>query len=467
MDSSNDLREAIERLRELLGDRTSVNASVREQHGRDESWFEVSPPDVVCFAESVEDVSGVLSICNELSIPVIPFGAGSGVAGSINAVQGGVSLDVSRLNEVIAIRPEDGDCTVQAGVTRDQLNAILRDTGMFFSVDPGADCTLGGMAATRASGTTTVRYGTMRENVLSMKVVLPDGEVIDTGTRARKSASVYDLTHLFVGSEGTLGVIVELTVRLHGVPAAASTAIVQFPNVDAAVRAVVMALQFEVPVARVELADEVLIRALNEYSGLNLETADSLFVEFHGTDESVSEAAKLFQTLCEDEGSLAFQWSADPEESTKLWRARHRATWAFLAMRPNTRNFSTDVCVPISRLAECIRDTRVDMDANLQLTATIAGHVGDGNFHVAILVNPNIAEERQQVEAFYDRLVERALAAGGTCTGEHGIGIQKLHYVEREIGTRAVRLLHSIKSAIDPRGIMNPGKKIPRLAVTE
>lgn len=462
MEKNKSLRESIERLQAVLGDRATMNTSIREQHGRDESWFEVSPPDIVCFAESIEDVSAVLSICNELSVPVIPFGAGSGVAGSVNAIQGGVSLDVSRLNEVIAVRPEDGDCTVQAGVTRDQLNAMLRDTGMFFSVDPGADCTLGGMAATRASGTTTVRYGTMRENVIAMKVVLPDGDVIETGTRARKSASIYDLTHLFIGSEGTLGVIVELTVRLHGVPSAASTAIVQFPDVDSAVRAVVIALQFEVPVARIELVDETLIRAMNEYSGLGLEAADSLFVEFHGTEEGVGEAARLFETVCADEGSLAFQWSADPEESKQLWQARHRAAWAFLAMRPNTRNFSTDVCVPISRLAECIRETRTDMDRYLNLTATIAGHVGDGNFHVAILVDPKIPEERQQVEAFYDRLVMRALAAGGTCTGEHGIGIQKLHYVEQEIGPRAVRLLHNIKSAIDPRGIMNPGKKIPQ-----
>jgi D-lactate dehydrogenase (cytochrome) len=452
---------AIERLQSMLGDRASVNATVREQHGRDESWFEVSPPDAVCFAETVEEVASILRICNDLNVPVIPFGAGTGVAGLVNAIKGGVSVDLSRMDKIIAVRHDDSDCSVQAGVTRNQLNKYLRDTGLFFSVDPGADCTLGGMAATRASGTNTVRYGTMRENVLAMKVALPNGEVINTGSRARKSASSYDLTHLFIGSEGTLGIIVELTLRLHGVPAASSTAVVQFSDIDSAVRAVVMALQFEVPVARIELADETLVNAMNAYSGLGLKVANCLFVEFHGTDRGVEEAAETFREICNEESAAAFHWTNNADESAKLWQARHNAAWAFLAMRPNTRNFSTDVCVPISALAACIRDTRADIDENLSMTAAIAGHIGDGNFHVAILVNPAISEEKREVEEFYDRLVSRALAAGGTCTGEHGIGIQKLKYVKDEFTLPAVNLMRAIKTAIDPKGIMNPGKKIP------
>lgn len=461
MTEKKNVAAAIERLQPLLGDRITVNATVREQHGHDESWFDGSSPDAVCFAESVEEVASIVKICNELSVPVIPFGAGTGVAGLVNAIQGGVSLDVTRMDQVIAVHGDDADCVVQAGVTCNQLNEYLRDTGLFFSVDPGADATVGGMAATRASGTNTVRYGTMRENVLSMKVVLPNGEVIDTGSRARKSSSSYDLTHLFVGSEGTLGVIVELTLRLHGRPAASSTAVVQFPDIGAAVRAVVMALQYNIPVARIELVDETLVRAMKEYSGIDLDVASCLFVEFHGTENSVEEAAKSFQEVCDDEGATAYQWTTNLEESAKLWRARHDAAWAFMAMRPNTRNFATDVCVPISRLADCIHETQLDIEENLSMTAAIAGHVGDGNFHVAILVNHSIPEERREVEAFYDRLVSRAVSAGGTCTGEHGIGMQKLQYVKKEFGAPAIALMRSIKSAVDPNGIMNPGKKVP------
>jgi len=455
------VEQAIECLKSALGDKVTINETVRKQHGHDESWFDTSAPDAVCFAETVEDVSLVVKTCNEYGVPVIPYGAGSGVAGLINAVKGGVSLDLGRMDQILEVRPEDADCTVQAGVTRKQLNQYLRDTGLFFTVDPGADATLGGMAATRASGTNTVRYGTMRENVLTMKVVLPSGEIIETGSRARKSASSYDLTHLFIGSEGTLGTIVELTVKLHGIPAATSTAVVQFSSVAAAVDSVVMALQMSVPVARLELADETLVKAMNDYSDLGLQVSTCLFVEFHGTEGGVQEAAEIFREICEDEGAIGFSWTADAEETSRLWRARHEAAWAFMAMRPNTRNFSTDVCVPISALADCIEETRKDVAENLDLTAAIAGHVGDGNFHVAILVDPSIPEEKKRVSAFYDRLVVRALEAGGTCSGEHGVGMQKLEYVKTEFGPSAIRLMQAIKDAIDPKGIMNPGKKIP------
>jgi len=452
---------AVNQIRKLIGERITVNASILEQHGHDESWHEWQPPDAVCFVENTQEVKQIVRICNADGIPVIPFGTGTGVAGLVNAVCGGITIDLSRMDKILELHTEDFNCRVQAGLTYKRLNQYLRDTGLFFSVDPGADASLGGMAATRASGTNTVRYGTMRENVVSLTVVLMDGRIIRTGSRARKSAAGYDLTHLFVGSEGTLGIITELTVRLHGRPAASSSACVQFEDLEEAVNAVIATLQCNIPMARIELVDEFLIAAINTYSKTEFEPVPSLFVEFHGSESSVKEDAELFGDICKEYGCAGFSRTANEQEANAMWTARHNAAYAFLAMRPGARNYSTDVCVPISRLAECINETKADANANVDVDHVIAGHVGDGNFHVAFLVDPGATDELEQIESFYDRLVARALSMDGTCTGEHGIGLQKMKYMADEFGEDCLGVMREIKLALDPRGLMNPGKKIP------
>jgi D-lactate dehydrogenase (cytochrome) len=452
---------AIDKIRHVIGERISTHASLLEQHGHDESLHECHQPQAVCFVESTKEVKQIVQICNANNVPVIPFGTGTGVAGLVNAVCGGISIDLSRMDKVLDLHSDDFNCRVQAGLTYQRLNKYLRDTGLFFSVDPGADASLGGMAATRASGTNTVRYGTMRENVVSLKVVLADGRVINTGSRAKKSAAGYDLTNLFIGSEGTLGIITELTVRLHGRPAASATACVQFADFEAALSAVITTLQYNIPVARIEFVDEVLVMAINQYSKTEFEPVPSLFVEFHGSESTVKEDARLFGDICKEFACAGFQWTANDEEANVMWKARHTAAYAFLAMRPGARNFSTDVCVPVSRLAECIRETKADATANVNVVHVIAGHVGDGNFHVAFLIDPSIKSELEQVESFYDRLVSRALSMEGTCTGEHGIGLQKMKYMAEEFGEDCLDVMREIKIALDPKGLMNPGKKIP------
>ena len=447
---------AIASLRQLLGDRVSTAVSVREEHGKDASYHRCQPPDAVAFAQSTEEVSEIVKICAQYKVPLIPFGSGTGVEGNIVALWGGVCLDLSRMKQILRVSMEDLDATVQSGVTHEQLNDHLRDSGLFFSVDPGANCTIGGMAATRASGTNSVRYGTMRENVLSLTVVLPDGRVVRTGRRARKSSAGYDLTGLFIGSEGTLGVIVEVTVRLHGIPAATSSAVCSFPSLEAAVNTAIKTIQGGVPVARMELANAAQIGAINSYSKLDLPIAPTLWLEFHGTEAGVQEQAKIVQKIAFDHGGADFCWSAHPEERLKLWRARHDVAYADRALRPGAEIWVTDVCVPISRLAECITETEKDITASF-LPAPIVGHVGEGNFHMVMVLDPSEPKEMAEAERLNQRLVNRALSLAGTCTGEHGIGCGKIDFLIAEHG-EAVSLMHAIKKAIDSDNIMNPGK---------
>ena len=443
-------------LHQLLGERLSTAAPVREKHGKDASYHPCVPPDAVAFAQSTEEVSEIVKICAQHKVPVIPFGSGTGLEGHIVALRGGVCLDISRMNRILQVRPTDLDATVEAGVTHQQLNEHLRDTGLFFSVDPGANATLGGMAATRASGTTAVRYGTMRENVLSLTVVLPDGRVIRTARRARKSSSGYDLTRLFVGSEGTLGVITEVTVRLYGIPAAISAATCSFPSVEAAVKTVIQIIQAGIAVARIELADAATMDSIIRYAKLDLPVAPVLWMEFHGTENGVAEQAKMVQKVAADHGGTHFAWATKPEDRSKLWQARHDAYFAGKAACPGTECWSTDVCVPISRLAECIAETQRDIAASF-LPAGIVGHAGDGNFHVAFMLNPNEPKEMAEAERLNQRIVHRALSLDGTCTGEHGIGCGKIDFLLAEHG-EAVSVMRAIKTALDPDNIMNPGK---------
>jgi D-lactate dehydrogenase (cytochrome) len=447
---------AIASLRKLLGDRMSTAASVREVHGKDASYHRCQPPDAVAFAQSTEEVSEIVKICAQYKVPLIPFGSGTGVEGNVVALRGGVCLDLSRMNQILRVSLEDLDATVQSGVTHEQLNDHLRDSRLFFSVDPGANCTIGGMAATRASGTNSVRYGTMRKNVLSLTVVLPDGRVVRTGRRARKSSAGYDLTGLFIGSEGTLGVIVEVTVRLHGIPAAISSAVCSFPSLEAAVKTAIKTIQGGVPVARMELANAAQIGAINSYSRLDLPVAPTLWLEFHGTEAGVQEQAKIVQKIAFDHGGADFCWSAHPEERLKLWRARHDVAYADRALRPGAEIWVTDVCVPISRLAECITETEKDITASF-LPAPIVGHVGEGNFHMVMVLDPSEPKEMAEAERLNQRLVNRALSLDGTCTGEHGIGCGKIDFLIAEHG-EAVSVMRAIKTAIDPDNIMNPGK---------
>ncbi len=450
----------LQELQKLLGERLSMSNSVREQHGRDESFHASAPPEAVAFVENNEEVAEIVRICVQHQKPIIPFGTGTSLEGHVAALHGGVCLDVSGMNKVLEVNENDLDCRVQAGVTRKQLNQHLRNSGLFFPIDPGADASLGGMTATRASGTNAVRYGTMRENVLGLTVVTADGRIIRTGTRARKSSAGYDLTRLFVGSEGTLGIITEIQLRLYGVPEAISAAVCSFETMEGAVNTTISTIQMGIPVARIELLDEVQVDAINRYSDFDYALKPTLFFEFHGTDAWVQEQAEMVKEISTEEGGSDFQWSTQEQEKQKLWEARHNAYYAGLALRPGSKGWATDVCVPISRLADCILETRSDIEES-KLTVPLVGHVGDGNFHLLFLIDPeNEEEELKLYQPLNDRLVERALRMGGTCTGEHGIGSGKIKYMEAEHGD-SLDLMRQIKQAFDPDNLMNPGKMLP------
>ncbi|MFC4172347.1 FAD-binding oxidoreductase [Microvirga sp. GCM10011540] len=446
-----------EELFSRFGDRFVVSAAVREQHGHSLTWVKNQPPDIVVYPRTTEEVSEIVKLCAAREVPVIPFGTGTSLEGHINAPYGGVSIDMSLMKNIIAVHEEDLDCVVEAGVTRKELNEHLRDKGLFFPIDPGADASIGGMVATRASGTNAVRYGTMKDVVLALTVVLPDGEIVKTSSRARKSSAGYDLTRLLIGSEGTLGVVTEITLKLHGIPEAISAGICPFPSVKAACDAVIMTIQSGIPMARIELLDEVQVRAVNLHAKLALPDSPLLLLEFHGTDAGVQEQAERFGEIAAEFGGGPFEWATKPEERSKLWQARHDAYWAAKGLRPGAQSIATDVCVPISRLAECVDETKRDIVEN-GLIAPIVGHVGDGNFHVQPLVNIDDPAEVAACEAFVDRLVKRALAMEGTCTGEHGVGQKKMKYLEIEHGPAALGLMRVLKRAIDPHNIMNPGK---------
>ena len=445
-----------EELHAIVGQRLTTAPAAREQHGHDESYHASQPPDVVVFAASTEEVSDIVKVCARRRVPVIPFGTGTSLEGHVAALEGGVCIDLGQMNEVLAVNVEDMDCTVQAGVTRKQLGEHLRDTGLFFAVDPGADASIGGMAATRASGTNAVRYGTMRETVLALTVVLADGRIIRTSRRARKSSAGYDLTRLFVGSEGTLGVITEVTLKLHGVPEAISAAVCAFPDLAAAVNTTIAIIHSGVPVARIELLDDRQMEAINKYSKLDYPEAPTLFFEFHGTEAGVVEQVETVEAIAGDFGGSDFQWATKAEDRARLWQARHDAYYAAIALRPGSKGYATDVCVPISRLAECIEETRKDIEDS-GLLAPIVGHVGDGNFHLVMVLDPDDPDEMARAKALNERLVMRGLAMDGTCTGEHGVGYGKIDFLLAEHG-EAVSVMRTIKTALDPLGIMNPGK---------
>ena len=445
-------------LSELVGDRFSTNLSSREVHSKDESYHIPKLPDAVVMVHSTEEVSVIVKLCSKYQCPIIPFGAGTSLEGQVIPESGGVSLDFTEMNQVLRLSEEDLDVTVQAGVTRRQLDTHLRTTGLFFPVDPGADATFGGMAATRASGTNAVRYGTMRENVLGLTVVMANGEIIKTGGRARKSSAGYDLTKLMIGSEGTLGIITELIVRLYGRPEAMAAAVCNFETLEGAVSAVIQTVQLGIPVARIEFLDEVQIDAINRYSKLDYPLKPTLFLEFHGTEKGVAEQAMMVGELAADNGGGDFQWSDKEEEKNKLWRARHDAAYACMALRPGAGMWATDVCVPVSRLAECILETRKDIDET-GLLSPIVGHVGDGNFHTVMLVDTDNEEEMKTAIAFNERLLERSLSMGGTITGEHGIGTGKMEFLIKEHGA-AVNVMKTIKQSLDPLNILNPGKVV-------
>ncbi|HVO87729.1 MAG TPA: FAD-linked oxidase C-terminal domain-containing protein [Casimicrobiaceae bacterium] len=440
------------------GDRAVVNAAVREQHGHGEGLADAGVPDVVVYPHSNEEVAAIVRLCHAARVPVIAFGVGTSLEAHVAALYGGVCIDFSQMNRVLEINPEDLDCRVQAGVTREQLNLELKGSGLFFPIDPGANATIGGMTATRASGTNAVRYGTMRENVLGLTVVTADGRIIKTGGRARKSSAGYDLTRLFIGSEGTLGIITEIQLRLYGIPEAISAAVCQFPDLKSAVDAVIVAMQMGLPVARIELLDDVQMDACIKYSKLEGYAAKpTLFFEFHGTERGVEEQAHSMQAIAAEHGGSAFEWASRPEDRSRLWKARHNAYYAALALIPGKQAFATDACVPISRLSDCVMETRADVQ-RIGLVAPIVGHVGDGNFHLVVLFDPKT--ERHLAEELAQRVSERAIAMGGTCTGEHGVGVHKLDALVREHG-EAVELMKAIKRALDPLDILNPGKTVP------
>ena len=449
----------LDSLRAIVGDRLSTGSSVREQHGQDLSYHQGHPPDVVVFARSTEEVSEIVKLCANHKVAVIPYGAGTSLEGHLSALNGGVSIDFTQMDEVVSVNIDDLDVTVQAGVTRKQLNQHLHNTGLFFPVDPGADASLGGMTATRASGTNAVRYGTMRENVLGLTVVLADGRIIHTGSRARKSSTGYDLTRLMVGSEGTLGVITEVNLKLYGVAEAISAAVVSFPTLEGAVNSVIQTIQYGVPIARIELLDEVQMASCNAYSKMDYAEQPTLFLEFNGSETGVQEQTETVKEICSENGGGDFRWATRHEEREKLWHARHNAAYANMALRPGSKMMVTDACVPISRLTECILDTRKDIDDS-GLLAPIVGHVGDGNFHLSIMVDPDDPAEIKSASALNDRMIRRVLAMEGTCSGEHGVGIGKMQYMEDEHG-EGVDVMRQIKQALDPQGIMNPGKMIP------
>ncbi|VVM43226.1 putative FAD-linked oxidoreductase [Pseudomonas fluorescens] len=447
----------LDELTELLGDRFNCSASVREHHGSDISALDPMPPQAVAFVHSLAEIVSVQTLCHDHRVPIIPYGSGSSLEGWLHAVHGGICIDVSGMNQIIEVRVDDMDVTVQPGVTRKQLNAALHGTGLFFPIDPGADASLGGMAATRASGTNAVRYGTMRENVLAMTAVLADGRVLQTGGRARKSSAGYDLAHLLVGSGGTLATIAELTVKLHPIPEAISAAVCNFPSVDHAVRTVIQAIQLGIPMARVELIDALTIRALNAYSKTSLQEVPCLFFELHGSESSVKEQVETLRMLADDQGGQDFEWAIHPEDRTRLWQARHDAYFAALALRPGCRSVTTDAVVPISRLAECIEATAADLREQ-DLLAPIFGHVGDGNFHAVILIDPDDPDQIERAAAVAHRLADRAIAMNGSCTGEHGVGLTKQSFLLAEFGQHGVDAMAAIKAALDPQQLMNPGK---------
>jgi len=444
-------------LQSMFDDRFSTTQAMRDHHGRDESPYDPMPPDAVVFAQTTEEVAAAVKLCAAHDVPVIAYGTGTSLEGHILALRGGVTIDLSQMNQVLAVQAEDLTATVQAGVTRKQLNQEIRDTGLFFPIDPGADASLGGMTATRASGTNAVRYGTMRENVLALTVVTADGRIIKTGTRARKSSAGYDLTRIFVGSEGTLGIITEVTVKLYPQPEAVSAAVCSFPSAAAAVNTVIQTIQMGVPVARVEFLDENSVRSINAHDKLGLPEKPLLLFEFHGSEHGVQEQAQVVQEIAGDHGAIGFEWATRPEDRTRLWTARHNAYFSMLQMRPGGRAITTDCCVPISRLAECILDTQADCEKN-GMIYSIIGHVGDGNFHVLIMVDPHDATEVERAEGVNARMVARAISMDGTCTGEHGVGMHKMDFLLQEHGAEAIDMMRTLKHAFDPKNIMNPGK---------
>ncbi|MFY8039186.1 MAG: FAD-binding oxidoreductase [Bosea sp. (in: a-proteobacteria)] len=441
----------------MLGNRLVSSLAVRQQHANTLTWIDNQAPDLVVYPQTTEEVSAIVKLCAAHDVPVVPFGTGTSFEGHVNAPFGGVSVDTSMMKGIIAVHAEDLDCVIEPGVTRKMLNEHLRDVGLFFPIDPGADASLGGMTATRASGTNAVRYGTMKDNVLALKVVLPNGEVMTTSRRAKKSSAGYDLTRLFVGSEGTLGLITEITLKLQGIPEAISAGVCPFPSVKAACDATILTIQSGLPVARIELLDALQVRACNLYSKLTLPETPMLFVEFHGTDEGVKEQSERFGEIAKELGGGPFDWATRAEDRTRLWQARHDVYWASMGLRPGAKGVSTDVCVPISRLSECIEETQADIAAS-GLIAPIVGHVGDGNFHVLPLVDMENDEEVKAAKTFVERLVQRALAMEGTCTGEHGVGQGKMKYLEQEHGAEALAMMRALKLAIDPQNLMNPGK---------
>jgi len=447
---------ALAELGALLGERLTTAHAIREAHGRDESWHAVAMPDAVAFAETTEEVAAIVRICAAHDMPIIPFGAGTSLEGHVSAVHGGLSLDLSRMDRILEVNAADLDVRVEAGVTRKALNEHLRDTGLFFPIDPGANATLGGMVATRASGTNAVRYGTMRENVLALTVVMADGSIVHTGTRARKSSAGYDLTRLLIGSEGTLGIVTEVTLRLYGIPEAVRSGVVPFATLEGAVDAVIETIQSGLPIARIEILDPLSIRACNAYSKLTLAEVPTLFVEFHGTEASVAEQAERFAAIASEHGAGGATWASKAEDRTRLWEARHNAYYAALAYAPGKKGMVTDVCVPISRLAEAISGTLCDLETSF-LKAPIVGHVGDGNFHMLLLMDPTDSDDLAEATRLHDLMVARALSLGGTCTGEHGIGEGKIKFLETEHGP-GVAVMRAIKQALDPKGILNPGK---------
>jgi D-lactate dehydrogenase (cytochrome) len=453
------LKPLYDELFTLLGDRVSDAESVKEQHSKGESWHRPVLPDLVCFAESTEEVSAIVKCCDRHNTPMVAFGAGTCIEGQTVPLKAGVSIDMMRMNAIIDVNNDDLDCRVQAGVTRKQLNNYLRDTGLFFPIDPGADASIGGMCATRASGTNAVRYGTMRENVLALTVVCADGSIIHTGTRARKSSAGYDLTRLYVGSEGTLGIITEIAIKLYGRPESMSSAVVNFPDVNSAVMSVIETIQLAIPVARIELLDAAYMALINDYSKTHYPLRDTLFLEFHGTTEAVAEQVALFKEIAKDKGGGDFKWADKDAQRKELWNARHNAYYAALAKHPNKAGFTTDVCVPISRLAQCISTIQAEMSKSI-LDSPILGHVGDGNFHLVFCIDASNEVELKEVNRLNALLVQKALELGGTCTGEHGVGTGKLRYMRQEHGDGAIEIMQRIKKALDPKNLFNPGKTI-------
>jgi D-lactate dehydrogenase (cytochrome) len=445
-----------ESLAAIFGSRATIARGTLDGHGGSEAYHASAPPDVVVFPETTEDVRRIVEICARMGMPMVAFGAGTSLEGNTSAIYGGVCLDFSRMNKIVAVHGDDLDVVVQPGITRKQLDAQLRDTGLFFPIDPGADASIGGMSSTRASGTMAVRYGTMKDNVLALEVVLADGRVIRTSKRARKSAAGYDLTRLFVGAEGTLGIITEVTLKLHPRPQAISSAVCSFDTLDDAVGTAISVIQAGVPVARMELLDDTMMRGINAYAKLSYREAPTLFFEFHGTDAWVSEQADIAEEIAADHRGQGFQWATAPEDRSRLWHARDNTLYAGLGLRPGTQAMITDVCVPVSRLAECLLETKNDLAA-AGLTAPIVGHVGDGNFHVLILIDPNDADEMTRAKHVHRHMVERAIAFDGTCTGEHGIGLGKIDFLKQELG-EAVDVMRTLKNALDPANLMNPGK---------